>query len=57
LGIGLLSEIARHALAMIDDHNLSAHPYHEALAQAIFALLAGQAELLERWLARLIDAE
>lgn len=51
---GLLSETdARSAMEMIDDRNLTSHTYNEELAVAIFARLAGHANLLRRWLAAL----
>lgn len=40
---------AREALQMIDDRNLTAHTYNEALAQIIFSRLAGYAALLRTW--------
>lgn len=46
----LVAEDAREALQMIDDRNLTAHTYNEALAQAIFGRLARYAPLLRRWI-------
>ncbi len=49
--VGVLSEgETRRALSMVDDRNLSVHTYNEALAEAIFARLAGHANLLVGWL-------
>ena len=42
---------ATEALAMADDRNLTAHPYGEALARAIFARLLRHLELMKRWTA------
>lgn len=51
LQIGVLRvDDAREALQMIDDRNLTAHTYNEALAAVIFSRLASYAPLLRRWL-------
>jgi nucleotidyltransferase substrate binding protein (TIGR01987 family) len=48
---GLLSVVqTAHALAMADDRNLTAHTYHERLAEAIFARLPQHLTTLESWL-------
>ncbi|WP_447971034.1 HI0074 family nucleotidyltransferase substrate-binding subunit [Nitrospira sp. M1] len=44
---------ARQALAMIDDRNLTVHTYNEALANILYARLAGYAQIIDRWLARM----
>ena len=49
--VGLLSDDqAGHALAMIDDRNLTAHTYNEGLARMIFARLPAHVSLLGKWL-------
>ena len=51
LQVGLLGEpTAKRALTMVDDRNLSVHTYNEALAETLFARLAGHAEALKVWL-------
>lgn len=48
---GILGEDdAALALRMIDDRNLTAHTYNEALALAIFSRLPDYARLMRRWL-------
>jgi nucleotidyltransferase substrate binding protein (TIGR01987 family) len=48
---GILDEaIARQALTMVDDRNLTMHTYNEALAQLIYSHLGGYANLLNQWL-------
>jgi nucleotidyltransferase substrate binding protein (TIGR01987 family) len=37
-------------LSMVDDRNLTAHTYDEALAEALYGRLAGHRELMEQWL-------
>lgn len=45
---GLLSdEQTRHALAMVDDRNLTVHTYNEALAEAIAARVPGHQRLMQ----------
>lgn len=52
--VGLLdSDATSHALEMVDDRNLTAHTYNEALAQRIFGRLPGHAALLETWLSKM----
>lgn len=46
----LTAEQGQHALAMLDDRNLTAHTYNEQLAIALFARLGGYATLLNDWL-------
>lgn len=47
----LLDEvIARAAMEMIDDRNLTVHTYNEALANEIYARLAKHCSVLESWL-------
>lgn len=54
---GLLDDdAARAAMQAIDDRNLTAHTYNEALAAAIHARLAAHARLLRGWLAALRGA-
>ena len=50
----LLTEAdARLAMDLIDDRNLTAHTYNEALAQAIWSRLPSHVFILQRWLAAL----
>lgn len=49
----LCEDDARLAMDMIDDRNLTAHTYNEALAIAIFSRLPAHARLLRRWLTAL----
>lgn len=47
----LLDEaLARQALTMVDDRNLTVHTYNEALAQLIYNHLGDYADLLDQWL-------
>ena len=49
--VGLLSdEQTALGLEMVDDRNLTAHTYHEGLAQRIFERLEGYANLMRLWL-------
>lgn len=48
---------ARDAMVVIDDHNLTAQPYNEALAVALLGRLPGHAALLKRWPAALAGTE
>ena len=51
---GLFSVLqAEHALAMVDDRNLTAHTYNERLAEAIFARSPQHLTTLESWLGRM----
>ena len=45
----LAADDSRDALQMVDDRNLTAHTYNEALAQLIYGRLARYAPLLRRW--------
>jgi nucleotidyltransferase substrate binding protein (TIGR01987 family) len=57
LEVGLFDERqATHALEMIDDRNLTAHTYNEALAKRIFSRLDDHSGLLEVWLRHLRSA-
>ena len=44
---------ARLAMDLVDDRNLTAHTYNEALAQAIWSRLPNHVSVLQRWLATL----
>ena len=44
---------ARLAMDLVDDRNLTAHTYNEALAQAIWSRLPTHLSILQRWLATL----
>ncbi len=44
---------ARLAMDTVDDRNLNAHSYNEALAQAIWSRLPNHVSVLQRWLAML----
>jgi nucleotidyltransferase substrate binding protein (TIGR01987 family) len=47
----LLTEAdARLAMDLVDDRNLTAHTYNEALAQAIWSRLPGHLQVLSNWL-------
>ena len=46
----LAGDDTRTALLLVDDRNLSVYTYNEALAETLFARLAGHAEALEVWL-------
>jgi len=49
--VGLLTdEQTALGLEMIDDRNLTVHPYNEAIADEIYAGLAAYAPLLDAWL-------
>lgn len=51
---GLFSEEeTREALAMVDHRNLTAHTYNDALAEEIFAAIAGYRKLLRNWIERM----
>jgi nucleotidyltransferase substrate binding protein (TIGR01987 family) len=53
----LLTEAdARLAMDLVDDRNLTAHTYNEALAQAIWSRLPHHLSVLQRWLAALEQA-
>ena len=41
---------ARLAMDLVDDRNLTAHTYNEALAQAIWSRLPNHLSVLQRWL-------
>lgn len=50
----LLTEAdARLAMDLVDDRNLTAHTYNEALAQAIWSRLPHHLPVLQRWLVAL----
>ena len=52
----LLTEAdARLAMELVDDRNLTAHTYNEALAQAIWSRLPKHLAVLQRWLAVLMQ--
>ena len=44
---------ARLAMDLVDDRNLTAHTYNEALAQAIWSRLPNHLSVLQRWLTAL----
>ena len=44
---------ARLAMDLVDDRNLTAHTYNEALAQAIWSRLPNHVSVLQQWLATL----
>ena len=49
--VGLLAdEQVSLGLQMVDDRNLTAHTYHEGLAQRIYARLLMYAELMQAWI-------
>ncbi len=51
--VGLLDEReAEHALALVDDRNLTVHTYNEDLAKALASRLGAHAILLRAWLER-----
>ena len=51
---GLLDEdAAQAAMQMIDDRNLTAHTYNEALAVAIYGRMPSHAGVLRKWLDQL----
>jgi nucleotidyltransferase substrate binding protein (TIGR01987 family) len=53
----LLTEVdARLAMDLVDDRNLTAHTYNEALAQAIWSRLPHHLSVLQRWLVALEQA-
>ena len=52
----LLTEAdARLAMELVDDRNLTAHTYNEALAQAIWSRLPTHLAVLQRWMAVLMQ--
>ncbi len=49
--VGLLSdEQVSLGLQMVDERNLTAHTYHEGLAERIYARLGAYADLMHAWL-------
>jgi len=42
---------------MVDDRNLTAHTYNEALAQAIVSCVPKYVHLMEQWLEAMMERE
>lgn len=54
LQTGIISEEETHlGLQMVDDRNLTAHTYHEKVAEGIYRKLAQYADLMRKWLSEM----
>lgn len=52
--VGILSEEeAREAMTLVNDRNLTVHPYYEDLANEIYSRLPAHSALMQTWLRRL----
>lgn len=54
LQTGIMSEEETHlGLQMVDDRNLTAHTYHEGVAEGIYRRLSQYADLMRKWISEM----